>query len=592
MPPVHSLQPSPARRRRGRARGRSLDLFESTAGTPATAPTAAAPAPAPAARATLWLCLRLPRLALEVFSRGQPAAGPAVVASGRGREQRVAVCSPAAEALGVRAGMRLGAAHALGALQVFERDRHAEQAALTALALWAGQFTPWLSLLEGEGLLLEVRGSLKLFGGARALIEQARMGCRELGYEPCLSLAPTPTAALLFARAGRAICCTDPARLAGPLSRLPLAVLGLPEPQQRALRDMGLSRVGELLRLPRDGLARRLSPALLQALDRALGRAPDPRPNFQPPGRFEARLELAFECRSTAPLLFAARRLLTELAGFLRARGAGTQTLLWTLEHERVAGHTAPAPPARAEAGAPPGAVGQGTEAPPPGGAGAPGPAPHATPSARPGTAPHTCLHLGLVAPNRDAEHLLELTRERLERLHSGRPVQALCLRVDSLAPLAPQAATLPRLQEPGAAEQALAPLIERLRARLGTSAVRGLAAVSDHRPERAWRHCEPATSPRAAAAAAGPPAEAWTLRRRPLWLLPEPRPLRVRDGRPECDGPLRAESGPERIESGWWEGSRVARDYYVVVNPLGERFWIYRALQAPECWFLHGVFE
>ena len=79
----------------------------------------------------------------------------------------------------------------------------------------------------------------------------------------------------------------------------------------------------------------------------------------------------------------------------------------------------------------------------------------------------------------------------------------------------------------------------------------------------------------------------------RPLWLLALPEPLAERDGRPRHRGELRLESGPERIESGWWEGPEVQRDYYVARTPRGARLWIYRerAGAAARHWFLHGVF-
>ena len=51
---------------------------------------------------------------------------------------------------------------------------------------------------------------------------------------------------------------------------------------------------------------------------------------------------------------------------------------------------------------------------------------------------------------------------------------------------------------------------------------------------------------------------------------------------------------GPERIESGWWDGADVRRDYFVAENPRGEIVWIYRdhryGIDDGE-WFLHGVF-
>ncbi len=77
-----------------------------------------------------------------------------------------------------------------------------------------------------------------------------------------------------------------------------------------------------------------------------------------------------------------------------------------------------------------------------------------------------------------------------------------------------------------------------------------------------------------------------------PLWLLKEPRPLSHHDGWPYLCGPLEAESGPERIESGWWDGQDIARDYFIVRDPHGARFWIYRDLGDASAWYLHGVFD
>jgi protein ImuB len=53
----------------------------------------------------------------------------------------------------------------------------------------------------------------------------------------------------------------------------------------------------------------------------------------------------------------------------------------------------------------------------------------------------------------------------------------------------------------------------------------------------------------------------------------------------------LELESGPERIESGWWDGRDVRRDYYVARNPAGVWFWVFRDREPSGRWFLHGVF-
>jgi hypothetical protein len=45
-----------------------------------------------------------------------------------------------------------------------------------------------------------------------------------------------------------------------------------------------------------------------------------------------------------------------------------------------------------------------------------------------------------------------------------------------------------------------------------------------------------------------------------------------------------------ERIESGWWDGQDVRRDYHVVVGAAGEKLWLYRDCRSHE-WYPHGIF-
>ena len=71
--------------------------------------------------------------------------------------------------------------------------------------------------------------------------------------------------------------------------------------------------------------------------------------------------------------------------------------------------------------------------------------------------------------------------------------------------------------------------------------------------------------------------------RSRPLWLLPEPQPLNRKH--------YRIESPLERIESGWWDPQAVRRDYGIAVDRYGSRWWVFRELSQPECWYLHGSF-
>lgn len=476
----------------------------------------------------LWLCASLPDFPLEISSRAAPADEALAVAEGEGRGERIVAANEAARRAGVRPGAQVGEAYALTqALRVMPRCPSAERAALAQLAAWSGQYTSFVSLVPPDALLLEIEGSRNLYRSYEYLIESLRRGLSRLGYGARIAVAPTPLGATWLARCGREVCVTDHAALFGALAKLPIACLDLEPEGERLLRGLGLTTLVDCLRLPRDGIARRVGPQILDLLDRAFGRKPDPRPAFVPPERFSARLALPAPVTTREALLFPLRRLLLELAGFLLARGSGAAALAIALRAPRSA-------PVR--------------------------------------------LSLRLVAPTRDAYHLTNLVRERLERLQLTAPVEEIALEVDALTPLAPQPFDFfAGAHPPGVLR---AQWVERLQARLGRDAVHGAATRADHRPERAWRYVE-----------AGTAADVAANGRRPVWLLPEPMVLETRAGGPYWDGALTLEAGQERIESGWWDGAEIGRDYFVARDARGRQLWIFRELAPPRRWFLHGLF-
>ena len=482
-----------------------------------------------------WLCIHLPLLPLEVFSRGLDRSPPLVIQEGVGRVARVLACDAAAAAAGIQPGMTAGAVHALcDRVRVQGRDRRLERQALERLAAWAGQFTSTLSLEPPAGLLLEVEGSERLFGGLASLVERVRQGVAALGYTARLAVAPTPLAALWLARAGRECLVRQPGRLVRALAGIPVEQIE-PDPGARArLHGLGVHRLGDCLRLPTEGLARRFGPDFCRRLDRALGRVPDPRLRYRPPLHFLSRLQLPVAVEAAPALAFAVQRQLGELTGMLRARDAAVQRLELRLCH--ASGRA-------------------------------------------------TAIQLGMVAPCRDGQHLLGLVRVQLERLVLPEPVVALELESRRLQPAAPD--TRPLFPLAPGRDTGGGPLLDRLQARLGRGRIQGLRWHADHRPERA--HVAEDFPP----PATRPPAAACLRRDRPCWLLVRPRRLVQRPAGPELPGrgPLRLLSAPERIETGWWDGADVRRDYYLGEDRAGRRYWVYRALDDG-AWYLHGLFD
>ncbi|MDF3845308.1 DNA polymerase Y family protein [Pseudomonas citronellolis] len=181
-----------------------------------------------------------------------------------------------------------------------------------------------------------------------------------------------------------------------------------------------------------------------------------------------------------------------------------------------------------------------------------------------------TCMPVGLLSAEREPAMLFELSRGRLEHLQLPAAVHAVRLQADDLPPFAPERRQLfdERPQQTQPWEQ----LRERLRARLGDEAVHGLGALAEHRPEQAW---QPRESPRALPL---PPCGP-----RPGWLLLQPQALR--ESLPQVL------AGPERIESGWWDGADLRRDYYRVQTRAGQQAWVYREVGSEGPWLIHGWF-
>lgn len=453
---------------------------------------------------------------------------------------------------GVRPGQSVATALSrLPGLLVLPREPAREAALLGRLALATSALSPQLSLAP-SGVLVEVQGSLRLFGGVRAVLHHAGRLARDSGVQARLACAPQAGAAWLLAtratagprRAVQAARCT---RL---LDRLPAEALSNLEaltPSQRELLDaLGLHDLGSLRALPRAGLQRRFGPALARALDRSYGQAPEAHRWFSAPECFAVRCELQQRADDAATLCAAIETLLPALHGWLQRRWQAVVELELSLRHE--SGRTPP---------------------------------------------PDTRLQLRLSSPSRDMAQLALLWRERLARHVLAAPVYEIGLALTASAFHGGTAGEL--LPTPGRATAEQAALLDRLAARLGPDRVRQWQPVADHRPERAQQAVPAGSAPLAALAA--PDASPAPPPPRPAWLLATPQPLPTdAHGLPLHDGPLRLCTRAERIEAGWFDGTAVRRDYHVAEGRDHRLRWIYRehptgAPGAAGGWFLHGWF-
>src|SRR5258708_3369102 len=288
---------------------------------------------------------------------------------------------------------------------------------LENLAAWACQFTPRVSLEPPQALLAEMQGGLRCFSGLDSFLGKLRAGLAELGFDAAIATAATPRAALWRARSNQE-----------NLENVPVSATGF---ETGFLESIGISKIGELLQLPREGLAKRCGEALLKELDQALGAIPEPRAFFAPPPCFAAALELPGEVAHAEGLLFAARRLLLQLEGLLTARQAGVRRFTLTLIHQKK----------------------KATE-----------------------------IHINLASPARSVDRLARLLRERLTTVSLREPVEAIRLEAVDFTPLHERSGAL--FGDAAADEESWAQLAERLRVRLGNGAIHGLTPQPDHPPE------------------------------------------------------------------------------------------------------------
>ncbi len=516
----------------------------------------------------------------------------------------------AAEAAGLAPGETLADARAkAGPLQARAIDAAADDAALRRLALWATRYTPtaspWNAENGADGFFLDIEGAAHLFGGEEALLVDLSGRLQSFGLPARLAIAATPGMAWALSRFHREPCSILPSGAeAEALKPLPVEALRLSSQTCATLRRLGFKTVGALLDKPRAPFAARFPAELLQRIDQALGRRDEPLvPIIAPPVYHSLRylIEPVFTQEAVVAL---ANRLMQTLVHVLSRDDVGARGLRLSLY--RVDGAV-------------------------------------------------EAIDIGLTLPTRNVAHVARLIDLKLEALSAMRDAgfgfEAVGLAVTRAEPIAARQNELnidrhPEVRAqraskgdgPGASaasfeghlrwppqddemKEHCAALIDTLRQRLGPQSVQRFAAVASHIPERA-EALLPVTVTGEALAWPEPEQQP-----RPLLLLRQAEPTEVMALIP--DGPPRrfrwrgvtyevaGAQGPERIGAEWWRlPSRAAhartredsepdkderqqaltRDYYLVEDADGHRFWLYREglyerETASARWFVHGLF-
>jgi protein ImuB len=487
----------------------------------------------------------------------------------------------AAEDKGLTAGEPLADARAKAeGLQVRPLDAAADDAALRRVALWATRYTPtaspwcrdmWDEENGADGFFLDIEGAAHLFGGEDRLIADLATRLRDFGLPARLAVAATPGAAWALSHFHASPLFVLPSGdEASALADLPVEALRLAPDIRATLRRLGFKTVGALLDKPRAPFAARFAAQLLQRVDQALGLLDEPLVPIVAPPVYHSLHYLLEPIVTQEAVIARADRLMQTLANVLSRDDAGARALRLCLYRVDGAVET---------------------------------------------------VDVGLTLPTRNVSHvarLLDLKLAALAATHdtgfgSEFGYEAVGLAITHAEPMPARQIEISAAFSGesewgnGDAAERYAALIDTLRGRLGPQHVRRFEPVASHSPERAEiltaAGCENARAEETV----------WPLadeKSRPLLLLPQAEPTEVTALVP--DGPPRRFSwrgvtyyiagaqGPERIGDEWWRtpygNTKPTRDYYLVEDFSGHRFWLYReGLYGRETtdarWYVHGLF-
>ncbi len=434
-------------------------------------------------------------------------------------------------------------------LWVEPADPAADRAALERLAAWAlRRYSPLVALDPPDGLLIDITGAAHLFGGEAALLHDlyARLAAARICARA--GLADTIGAAHALARfAPSPLTIAPPRETEAALAQLPIAALRLDPELAARLRRLGFETIGDLAALPRGPLRLRFGEEALRRLDQALGRVPEPLEPYLPPELIEVHRTFGEPIGAPETLARYTGKLVSSLCQALEQKGLGARRLdLFFHRTDKVI----------------------------------------------------QAIRAGLARPARDALRLTRLLTGRLETIEPGFGIEEMRL----AAPLAEPLDSGQESISGSGARADIAALADRLANKIGVKRLYRAAPAESGLPERSVRHLSPLA----------PPAGAFWPKNwpRPARLFSPPEPIEALALLPDhppaqftwrgvCRR-VRCADGPERVFGEWWRSedeSTAVRDYFLVEDETGERFWLFRSGDGEDLtagnlrWYLHGVF-
>jgi protein ImuB len=479
-----------------------------------------------------------------------PAADkPLVVIARSGSKRTIAAADAAALALGLRIGMLASKAQALVAgLAMVDAAPTEDAAALERVALWAlRQYSPVVAVDGDDGFVMDTEGADHLQGGEGLLLSGLVNRLRGTGLTARAAVADTWGAAHAIARLTSAETTVVPiGQTSKAVLDLSIFCLRLSPETVNGLRVLGVDTVGQLLAMSRAPLTHRFGPQPARRLDQLFGRVAEQIEPMRPPELVEVTRSFAEPIAAAETISKYVRKLVAALCQSLETNGLGVRRadlVIHRVDNNRQA------------------------------------------------------LRAGMAKPVRDPSRLSRLLCDRIEKIDPGFGIEKLCLVAIMVEPLQEKQVASSLIEE---TVVDVTPLVDILGNR-GQRLFRVTPVASDV-PERSFRRIGPTAIETGANWAARWPKPSRLLARpeeiEVLAVLPDQPPavFNWRGTRRR----IRRADGPERVFGEWWSRPRehdAVRDYFVVEDEAGERYWVFRAGDGLDMatgshrWFLHGVF-
>lgn len=462
-------------------------------------------------------------------------------------KKRITEVSALARAHGIPADIPVADAKViLPSLHIVDDDPLLHQQLLKKLCAWCIRYTPVAAVDEPHGLLLDVTGCAHLWNGEEMYLNSMLSRLQALGYHVQAAMADTVGAAWAFSRYGKAAAIVAPHQHKKALLNLPPEALRLEIPVLERLHKLGLHHIGSFAGMEPRALRRRFGSHLVERLEQAFGDAPEPLEPFMPLEPYEERLPCLEPVQTRKAIEMALEKLLTVTCDRLSQEGKGIRAAHF--RGFRIDGHT-------------------------------------------------TAISVTTNRPSVSLPHLSKLFAMQLERFEPAAGIELFMLTASKVQELVPVQHTLWTAGRSLESDH-VGRLLDYIQGKFGRQAVRRYLPAERHMPEHAVQQ---------ATSLVQEPATEWrTCRRRPVSILEKPEKIVVTA--PVPDYPpmnfryrnqlhtIKKADGPERIEPEWWLQNGLHRDYYVVEDEEGRRYWIFRLghyspEQKPD-WFIHGFFD